>query len=287
MPSSRYRQLQQLELELHRRWRLLSSGRHLGKATGYGVVPDGIKPYEPGDPPKFIDWYASARTDELMVRRRQVEHSLRALVCVDYPERLAWGGTQATVRKNEVCLAVADALVHLLTWQGDKTSVLLSGRTQTDSRMLSGTQAIRQALHLLVNAEPSAQDQLASTLANPNITRHRPQLIIVVGDFLSSGWGVPLRKLAYNHEVIAVQVLDDNDLHTPDLGVQTIGGNEYDFGDPKVRQAFDDKHAADQARREAYLSKYGIRHLIVNNHQPLVEQLVTQLAPPKRRKSAS
>lgn len=286
MPSSRYRQLQRLELELHRRWRLLSSGRHLGKATGYGIVPDGIKPYEPGDSPRFIDWYASARTDELLVRKRQIEHSLRALLVVDYPDRLVWGATKATVRKNEVSLAAADALVHLLAWQGDRSSVLLLGSTPRDTRMLAGTQAINQALHLLANADPSAEDQLASALANANITRNRPQLIIVVSDFLSSGWGKPLRKLAYNHEVIAVQVLDHNDLHTPDLGVRVIGGQELDLSNPAVRAAIDANRATEQARREAFFARCSIRHMIINNNQPLVEQLVAHLAP-QRRKSAS
>ncbi len=284
-----HRQLRKLELELHHRYRLPTSGRHLGKASGFGIVPDGTKPYEPGDPPALIDWHATARTGELIVRKRQIEHYARALVCVDYSARQVWAGGDALLRKSELSLATADALSHLLVWQGDRVSLLLSGDTYTDTRMLTGNRAINTVRGLLATVEPSTDDQLAATLAMPNLSRHKPQMIIIVSDFLSSEWGKPMRQLAHRHEVIAVQVLDPWDLHMPNLGkVVRISGNLVDTRSVKARKTYDEAFGVSQARREAFFTACGIRHLQVQNDQPLVEQLVTTLsAPNNRRRTAS
>lgn len=283
-----HRQLRQLELELRRRYRLPTSGRHLGKASGFGIVPDGAKPYEPGDPPALIDWHATARTGELIVRKRQIEHYARALVVVDYSARQVWGGGEALIRKSELSLATADALTNLLVWQGDRISLLLSGSEQIDTPMLAGTRATKSVRSLLATAEPSAVDQLANTLANLNLKRRMPQMIIVISDFLSKGWEEPLRRLAHRHEVIAVQVLDPWDLHLPDLGRSVrIGEHLVDTRSAKVRQAYDANLAVSQARRETFMEQTQIRHLLIQNNQPLVEQLVHHLAPPNKRRAAS
>jgi uncharacterized protein (DUF58 family) len=82
------------------------------RRRGHGLEPMGHRPYEPGDPVAWIDWFASARhsatsgTDAFVVRQRAADESPRVVVAVDrspamalYPRPLPWLAKRVALRE--------------------------------------------------------------------------------------------------------------------------------------------------------------------------------------------
>lgn len=59
------------------------TGAHRSRDAGDGVEYADIRPYGPGDSLRMINWWASARSDQLMVSRRHPDRSTRVVLLVD------------------------------------------------------------------------------------------------------------------------------------------------------------------------------------------------------------
>jgi uncharacterized protein (DUF58 family) len=86
----------------------------------------GVRAYRPGDPLRRVDWRASARTSELLVREFDATHAPRAALIVDLalPGRSAWSGTPDEV---EFVIAVAASLLAELHRLGVPAGLYVAG----------------------------------------------------------------------------------------------------------------------------------------------------------------
>jgi len=98
---------------IQRRRRLgLPFGEVATRRRGHGLEPIGHRPYEPGDPVAWVDWFASARlsattgTDAFVVRQRAADEAPRVVVAVDrspamalYPQPLPWLAKRAALHE--------------------------------------------------------------------------------------------------------------------------------------------------------------------------------------------
>jgi uncharacterized protein (DUF58 family) len=88
----------------------LPFGEVSSRRRGIGIEPIGHRPYEPGDPVAWIDWFASARrsattgTDAFVVRDRAADEAPRVVVAIDrsptmalYPQPLPWLAKRAAL----------------------------------------------------------------------------------------------------------------------------------------------------------------------------------------------
>ena len=62
---------------------LARAGEHLSRAAGAGVEFLGIRPYQPGDPPRAINRLVSARTGRLYVNQRADERAADLVIMID------------------------------------------------------------------------------------------------------------------------------------------------------------------------------------------------------------
>jgi uncharacterized protein (DUF58 family) len=92
------------------------------RRRGHGLESTGHRPYEPGDPVAWIDWFASARlsattaTDAFVVRQRAADEAPRVVIAVDrspamalYPEPLPWLAKGAALREAVAAIASSAA----------------------------------------------------------------------------------------------------------------------------------------------------------------------------------
>jgi len=60
--------------------------------------------------------------------------------------------------------------------------------------------------------------QLASALeAASRLMKHRG-IVFIISDFLAKDFEIPLKRLAYSNDVVAVQVRDEREYEIPDIG---------------------------------------------------------------------
>lgn len=83
----------------------------------------GLRAYDKGDPIKYINWKATARTGELLVNMHESTLSQRVLVAVD----LEGEGARQADLLNEEAVRVASSLCAFLLREGMKVDVLSNG----------------------------------------------------------------------------------------------------------------------------------------------------------------
>ena len=75
--------LRALDLSVRRRVLGLAAGEHRAAALGYGTELAQVRPYEPGDDVRQIDWNVTARMNEPHVRVQVAERVLTTWLVLD------------------------------------------------------------------------------------------------------------------------------------------------------------------------------------------------------------
>ena len=245
--------LRSLDLAVMRRIQSIVPGDHITPQVGAGTELAMIRPYQPGDDVRYIDWNVTARMREPHVRVHVGERAMTAWLMLDVSPSMSFG--TALRRKADVAEGVSIAVGHVATRRGNRLGVVAFGGPAP--RVLRPRQGRLGLLGLLaeLRAEPPADGSGATSLGDASrrmaaLARARG-LVVVVSDLRDDGWAVPLRRLAARHTVVAIEVVDPFEAALPDAGrlmlVDPERGRlvEADTSSPRLRAAY----AAAEARR--------------------------------------
>ena len=119
------RLVRQLELTLDRRVGGQMSGDHLGVGHGTGLELDRLRPYEPGDDVRKIDWNATARTLVPQVREDVPDRQLTAWLLLDHSPSMHFG--TADRRKADVAEGAALVVGRFAARRGNRLGVVTFG----------------------------------------------------------------------------------------------------------------------------------------------------------------
>ena len=155
-----------------------------------------MRPYQPGDDVRAIDWNVTARTGEPHVRVHVAERSLVAWLVLDVSPSMSFG--TADRRKADVAEGVALALGYLATRSGNRLGVVTFGGS---SPALLPPRRGREALLTTLLQLRTAPDEegtgvtpLGPALARAAAAARRRGLVAIVGDFRGpDDWAAPLR----------------------------------------------------------------------------------------------
>lgn len=230
--ASKAAELRRLELLITRRLDGLLRGEFRGIQPGPGTDFAGTRAYEAGDDARRIDWNLSARSLAPFIRTTDADRELQTWVVVDQSPSMNFGTVQH--EKADVAFAAVAAFGFLNAQHGNQFGVMTTGGG-TIRRL--GPSSTRVALLATLSrvydtrqteddattgAAPSDAD-LSAALRAVERAHLRRGLIVVVSDFLDKGsWGSHLRRLAYAHDVLAVQIVDPRESELPAMGMLTL-----------------------------------------------------------------
>ena len=124
--------LRSLDLAVRRRVDSVLSGEFRSSQLGVATELAQVRPYEPGDDVRQIDWLATARTNEPHVRVHVAERALTTWLLIDRSASMQFG--TADRRKADVAEGVALALGHVASRRGNRLGVITSGAGAAASR---------------------------------------------------------------------------------------------------------------------------------------------------------
>jgi uncharacterized protein (DUF58 family) len=202
-------------------------GAYRAAFRGRGATFDGVRPYEPGDDVRRIDWNVSARVGEPYVKQFTEERDLTVLVALDDSGSMGFGSTARTKRDLALELGAAAILIGLRG--GDRVGVLaLSGaglRSQAPNR---GRSHALHALNTLSAGQPTGEITLSALIDDCQRALKQRGVIFLLSDFLVDDDSLtqPLRRLSERHDVIACVVSDPLELALPDVGMLPLTDSE-------------------------------------------------------------
>ncbi|MBQ9153717.1 MAG: DUF58 domain-containing protein [Solobacterium sp.] len=114
-----------LELQISRRSMNINDGQFLSVYHGHGMEFDDLRDYAEGDSVRDIDWKASSRAGEILVRRNSAEKRYHTLFVID-SRRTMDADTPEGISKQELALKTFGTIGYMLNRQSADQGMLCS-----------------------------------------------------------------------------------------------------------------------------------------------------------------
>ncbi len=238
------------------------SGTYKSSFKGQGLAFREVRPYQPGDDVRTIDWNVSARMNETFVKVFVEEREMTVMLAVDLSASERFGTQRAP--KARVASEVAALLAFSAIRNNDRIGLILStskverivppkkgekhvmrvvreilgfeapeaaGARSLDERVTR--QAVKRpkgiggdgrGARLAPSPYPSlgAATDLRAALEALAHVARRRSVAFVISDFFTAGYERALSLASAKHDVIPVVLVDRRDFELPDVGLATF-----------------------------------------------------------------
>ena len=280
VPPEILRQVKLIELRTRQLVNTLFSGEYRSVFKGQGMEFAEVREYLPGDEVRTIDWNVTARMGRPFVKRYIEERELTVMLVVDVSGSARFGTRNRF--KSELAGELAAVLTMSAIRNNDRVGILLfTDRVEHVVPPRKGRRHGMRVIRDLLVHEPagSGTDVAGAVGYLDRVLAHRA-IVFVVSDFLEADLERPLKRLAQQHDVIAVTVTDPAEQELPDAGLVRFRDPEsgaqvdVDTSDPRVRNVFDEEVAVEQATRRHLLRRLGIDEIAVRTDSGYLEPLL-------------
>ena len=256
------------------------SGTYKSSFKGQGLAFREVRPYQPGDDVRTIDWNVSARMNDTFVKVFVEEREMTVMIAVDLSASERFGTQRAP--KARVASEVAALLAFSAIRNNDRVGLILS--TSKVERMIppkKGEKHVMRVVREILGFEappPAGSRMVESHVAPPlgaltdlkaslealaHVARRR-SVAFVISDFFTQGYERALALASAKHDVIPVVLIDKRDMELPDVGLATFEDLEsgdmvvVDTSDKEVRTHFAKEMKRIRDARRAMFLKLGL-----------------------------
>lgn len=256
------------------------TGTYSSSFKGQGLAFREVRPYQPGDDVRVIDWNVSARMNDTFVKVFVEEREMTVMLVVDLSASEKFGTRRAS--KVRVAGEVAALLAFSAIRNNDRVGLIVG--TDKIERIVAPKKGekhvmrvVREILGFAPNAGAAvrpydekgrlrlgaATDLKASLEALVRVSRRR-SVAFVLSDFYDTGYERALALAAAKHDVVPVVLIDPRDSELTDIGLATFEDLEsgesvlVDTGDARVRAWYAAAMKKMAEARRASFNKLGL-----------------------------
>lgn len=278
--------LRALDITIGRRVHALLPGEFRAHELGGGLELAQVRPYEPGDDVRRIDWNVTARTAVPHVRVQIPERSLTTWLVLDVSPSMAFG--TADRRKADVAEGVALAVGHIATRSSNRLGVITFGGAKEGRWPARGGRAgllalLSARLGELEGSPPGVGSPAAALRAVASGVA-RGGLVVLISDFRGPrDWHPLLAGVAARHQLLAVEIRDAREDALPDVGELTLidaeTGREVrvDTSSRRLREQFAVAARAERMSLALELRRVAAGHIVLTTSGSWLRSLAWQL----------
>ena len=262
----------QARLSLHSRHRLrgVLEGEYASVVTGRGIEFSDLREYVRGDDVKDIDWKATARAGQTLVKRYVVirKHTVQLVVSTS---RTMAAAMTPSISKRSVAIEVAGTLGVLATRGGDLVGVVHGNADgQHGLRPATGDLNLERGLDAIHRAITPAgpTGDVVGLLRHVARTSRRRSIVLLVCDEeeVTPELAAALRRLVVQHELLVVTIGDVDPVTVPADTPRSIDVESgwalpaWMRADPELARQVEEDRRERRSRLEADLNALGIVH---------------------------
>ena len=203
-----------LELKCRRPVEHLLAGEFHSVFRGQGIEFEDVRPYQPGDDVRSMDWKVTARTGEPHIKRyiEEREQFLYLLVDISASVLESPGG-----RKRDTIAEIASLLTMAAAKNQDRVSLILfTDQVEVVIPPGKGRTHTLRIMDALLNFKPEGcETKFESVLRRFGHIAQKHSIVLIISDFLAQDYLEELRALAGRHDINAVNVLESQTLRSP------------------------------------------------------------------------
>ncbi len=238
-----------------RQIRSAQSGGYLSRFRGRGSEFDEVRPYQPGDDTRNIDWRVSARSGGTFSKVFREERECPILIALDLRRPMHFGSR--VTFKSLQAMQTATLLAWLGEHRGDRIGLsLFNERLHHELRPKRGQKAVLHLINMLLDNQTPCSEQSHNGLENEilrlqSIVKTGSRLYII-SDFhdLNEQCIQRLRGLSRHNEVVCIFIYDPLESQLPKRGHYTISNGQQRLTLSSSDQLANDFHQQFEQRQQ-------------------------------------
>jgi uncharacterized protein (DUF58 family) len=279
IPTELLKKIRRIEIATSRLASELLAGQYHSAFKGRGIEFEEVRPYQPGDDVRTIDWNVTARAGDPYIKQFREERELTVMLIVDMSGSQGFGTNEQTKREliTELCATLAFSAIR----NNDKVGLLaFTDRIEKFVPPRKGTQHVLRVIRELLAHEPVGNGtDIAGALEYFRHVQRRRCTAFLVSDFQDDGWEQAIRVVRRKHDLVAIDVGDRREFELPEVGLLEMRDAEsgelvlLDTTSRVVRDAWTTQAIADSERRLGWMRRHRIDRLPLQTGESFVETL--------------
>jgi uncharacterized protein (DUF58 family) len=274
------KRLRKLEITTNRVVRDTMAGQYHSVFKGRGMAFAEVRPYQPGDEIRTIDWNVTARMREPYVKIFTEERELTVMLLVD---RSASGDVGVSARtKAELAAEIAAMVAFSAISNNDRVGLaLFTDEVERFVPPKKGRKHVMRVLTDILSFQPAKRGtDLAGALTFLHQSTKRRCVAFVVSDFIADGWEQALSVCAQRHDVVPIVLSEPGQGELPDVGLLHAEDPEtgetfvVDTSSRLVREEYRRHYEGACARRDKTFQRLRLDAISIGASDDFVQPLV-------------
>ncbi|MDO5661684.1 MAG: DUF58 domain-containing protein [Brachybacterium sp.] len=284
-----------VELHTSRRARGLIQGRGRSLFKGSGEDFDDLKFYQPGDKISDIDWKATARSGEPLIRQFNEERVRHLSIVADTSAAMAARAADGTAKRDAMVTA-AGVICTLASRSGDLVGMVAGSAghpLQLPARSSDGhLELLLRTIQRSTGPASEAPDSAWLLDRAFRVTPRSTMMTIITDEaHPAPGDHALLRRLATRHDLVIVRIADADPLLGEDLDADVLDITEprdvsaLARSSTRVRRDVDAYRRARREEISAMLDSLHLTHLLTDGEDSVVEDMIAMLRRKEYRRA--
>ncbi|MGJ3240463.1 MAG: DUF58 domain-containing protein [Anaerolineae bacterium] len=263
------RRIRRIELKSKRLVHNAFAGAYHSIYKGRGLSFTAVRPYQPGDDIRNIDWKVTARTGEPFIKQYVEERELTLMIVVDGSASVLFG-TQDR-QKRDFAAELGAVLAYAANNNNDKAGLLVfSDHIEHYIPPAKGRKHLLHLIRDLLTIKTSGRGtDLALALQTVNRLVGSGAIIFLLSDFLmpAEHYRRELVQISQRHELVNIILSDPLEDHLPDVGLMGMRDSEtgavqwVDTSSQAWQESFRASRSEFLGERQQAFNQAGVDHI--------------------------
>jgi uncharacterized protein (DUF58 family) len=262
------------------------AGTYHSLFKGRGMEFAEVRPYQPGDDVRTIDWNRTARMGTPFVKQYVEERDLTVFLVIDVSGSQGFGSR--AILKRELAAEISALLAFAAIANHDRVgAALVSDRLELYLAPQRRRNQVLRLVHDVLDHPAAGGTDLERGLQAVLSNLRQRSVLFLVSDFVGAPPVKALQRAAARHDVVVVELADPKDLAPPAAGPLVLRDAESGavaFYDGRKRAAAE--RARSRAERESLAAttrSLGVDHLTLATDRPYMPELLGFFEARRRR----
>ncbi|HYN20712.1 MAG TPA: DUF58 domain-containing protein [Thermoanaerobaculia bacterium] len=286
LPADLMKKVRRIEIATNRLVDQGVAGDYHSVFKGLGMEFAEVRPYQPGDDVRSIDWNVTARMGSPFVKTYVEERDLTVFMVIDVSGSLSFGSR--TILKRELAAEIAALLSFAALRNQDRVGAALVSDwlelfLSPQRRRTHVLRLVREVLDRPARGGTDLERGLEAVLA----TLKRRSVLFLISDFVNAPCTRALKTAAARHDLIVLEVVDPRDLEIPAAGPVVIRDAETGriglMGGKRQAGQLTESRRQEREALFRLTRRLGVDHLVLRTDRPYIQAVVAFFEQRKRR----
>ncbi len=272
--------VRRIEIGTRKKVGSLFAGNYTSIFRGQGMTFSEVRPYQPGDDVRRIDWNVSARSREVYIKQYTEERELTICLIVDVSASQRFGTRRS--EKIQLAAELAALFAFAAIKHNDRVSlVAFSDRIEKKVPPKKGRLHVLRLINDILAVNPQGHGtSWQAALATAERVLRRKSVVILISDFVGFDAEAKLRVFGHRHDVIPVWLTDPMERELPDVGFLWVrdpeSGEErlVDTRSKIVRSAYAERVRIAEREAEQLFRAAGMTPVRITNGEDYTKKLL-------------